>query len=173
METQAFARIYDAHYPRVFRYLVGRIRKPQDAEELAAEVFTTALESLERGAEPQQVGSWLVGIADHLASRFWRIQVSEPRVYEMDTRAGADPEELAIDRLQGRALRRCLDSLSPDHRRTLLLRIVAGLSAREVAEIMGKTEEAVRGLQYRALNALRKHWTEAERRNGLLHTPCP
>jgi RNA polymerase sigma-70 factor, ECF subfamily len=172
-EAESFTRIYDAHYPRVFRYLLGRTRKPPDAEDLTAEVFAVALESLKRGAAPRKVGSWLVGIADHLASRFFRQQLSDPPRIEGDCAATQDPEEIALGRLEGRVLWQCFDGLSAEHQQALLLRFVAGLSAREVGAIMGRTEEAVRGVQFRALNALRQAWTEAEHYGGLPRTARP
>ena len=52
-------------------------------------------------------------------------------------------------------------TLSQEHRQVLLLRIVAGLSAREVGELMGRTEDTVLRLQLRALKALREVWKEA------------
>ena len=161
-EAESFADIYDAHYPRVFRYLLGRTRKPQEAEDLAAEVFAVALESLKRGAAPRSVGSWLVGIADHLASRFFHQRSSQPSPLEGAGAVAQDPEEVALGRLESRILWRCFDGLSPEHQQALLLRIVAGLSAREVGAIMGRTEEAIRVLQFRALNALRRAWMEAD-----------
>jgi len=142
------------------------LRDRYAAEELAAEVFATALAAFQKGTEPRQVGSWLVGIADHMASRFWRHKRVEGAVVEAGPVVEEDPEELALGRLEGEVLWKCMDALSPEHRKVLLLRIVAGLSAREVGEIMEKTEEAIRSLQFRALAALRQLWKEAEVRDG-------
>ena len=72
-----------------------------------------------------------------------------------------DPEELAIGRIESAMLWDCINALSPEHRQVLLLRVVAGLRAREVGDIMDRTEEAVRSLQLRALSALRSLWKEA------------
>ncbi len=161
MNSKAFARLYDDFYPRVFRYLIGRLHDTRGAEDLAAEVFVVALKALQKGTQPRQVGSWLVGIADHLASQYWRKKQRE------ETPAGslvveeADPEAIAVGRIENEELWRCVNALSPDHRQVLLLRIVAGLSSREAAEVMGKTEVAVRSIQVRALAALRQQWTEA------------
>lgn len=173
MNSEAFAALYDVQYPRVFRYLLGRVRSGQAAEELTAEVFAVALASLQKGTQPRQVGSWLIGVADHLASRYWRQRKAQdpPVVAHRPAAEETDPEELAIGRLESGRLWDCVDALSPEHRQVLLLRIVAGLSAREVGEIMNRTEEAVRSLQLRALAALRRIWKEAEARDGLSHTP--
>ena len=145
----------------MFRYLLGRVRDAHVAEEIAAEVFAAALASLRKGTQPRQVGSWLVGIADHLASRYWRQRRVEERPRELQPAEEQDPEELTMGRLEGALLWDCMNALLPEHRRVLLLRVVAGLSAREVGEVMHKTEEAVRSLQLRALTALRRLWKEA------------
>ena len=69
--------------------------------------------------------------------------------------AGADdPEELAIQRLEGSRVLAALRELSPDQREVLLLRMGAGLSAPEVAETLGKTIGAVKALQHRGLASL-------------------
>lgn len=162
MDTGAFVFLYDENYPRVFRYLVGRLRDRRTAEDLAAEVFATALKSLQSGIQPRQIGSWLVGIADHLASQYWRKRQQEERSAGSAVVEEVDPEAIAVGRMAHEELWRCVNALSPEHRQVLLLRIVARLSSREAAEVMGRSEMAVRSLQVRALAALRRQWLEAE-----------
>ena len=162
MNREDFAGLYDVQYPRVFRYLLWRLRNRDAAEELAAEVFAVALKALQKGTEPRQVGSWLVGIADHLAARSFRKQRTEDAIIEGDLATEQDPEELVLGRVESDMIWRCVDALSPEHQQVLLLRVVAGLSAREVGGLTGKTEEAVRSLQLRALQALRALWKEAD-----------
>lgn len=73
MNVGTFERLYDVQYPRVYRYLLGRVRDHYAAEALAAEVFATALAAFQKGTVPRrQAGTWLVEIADHMASRFRR-----------------------------------------------------------------------------------------------------
>ena len=162
MNREDFAGLYDVHYPRVFRYLLWRLRKRDAAEEIAAEVFATALTTLQKGTEPRHVGSWLIGIADHLATRSFRKRRTEDLSMEASLPAEQDPEELVLGRIESGMIWRCVDALSPEHQQVLLLRVIAGLSAREVGSLMGKTEEAVRSLQLRALQALRALWKEAD-----------
>jgi RNA polymerase sigma-70 factor (ECF subfamily) len=160
MSREDFASLYDVHYPRVFRYLVWRLRDMDAAEELAAEVFAIALKAFKKGTAPTHVERWLVGIASHLASRP-RSERRAEEFAEPEPGAEEDPEELTIGRLESAAIWRSVDSLTQEHRQVLLLRIVAGLSAREVGELMGRTEEAVWRLQLRALKALQRIWKEA------------
>ena len=162
MNREDFARLYDAQYPRIFRYLLWRLRNRDAAQELAAEVFAIALTASQKATEPRQVGSWLVGIADHLATRSDRKERSEDVITGTDRATEMDPEELVLGRLESGVIWRCLDAVSPEHREFLLLRVVAGLSAREVGEVMRKTEEAVRSLQLRALQSLRAQWKGVE-----------
>ena len=67
---------------------------------------------------------------------------------------GVDPEELAMQRLEGSRVLAALRELSPDQREVLLLRMAGGLTAPEVAAILGKTTGAVKALQHRGLASL-------------------
>jgi RNA polymerase sigma-70 factor (ECF subfamily) len=169
LDRDDFAGIYDAHYPRIFRYLLWRLRDRDAAEELAAEVFATALTAFHKGTEPRHVGSWLVGIADHIASRSFRKRRIEGSAAETVLGTEPDPEELVLGRMESAMIWRCMDALSPDHQQVLLLRVVVGLSAREVGDLMEKSEEAVRSLQLRALRELRTLWKEADAGAELRH----
>ena len=148
MTREDFARVYDDHYPRVFRYLLWRIGDKNAAEQLTGEVFGAALSAFRRGEAPERVGRWLIGIADDLATRSER---REPR----------DPGDPGPAQLEGAAIWSCMETPDPAHRQVLLLKIIAGLSTRDVAELMGTTEEAVLSLQLRALQSLQESWKEA------------
>ena len=65
-----------------------------------------------------------------------------------------DPEELALERVEGDRVLAALRQLSPDQREVLLLRMVADLTAPEVAGILDKSTQAVRALQHRGLASL-------------------
>lgn len=161
MTADSFTRIYDLHYPQVFRYVLARTRSRHEAEELTAEVFALALAGLRRRGAPLHLAGWLIGIASHVVSRFWRIRSLESPPPASDD-VQDDPEELVLGRLDGEIVWRCVDALSAEHRQVVLLRIVAGLNARKVGGIMGKSAQAVRSLQWRALAALRRRWMEAQ-----------
>jgi RNA polymerase sigma-70 factor (ECF subfamily) len=65
-----------------------------------------------------------------------------------------DPEELALDRVEGHRVLAALRQLTSDQREVLLLRLVANLTAPEVAEILNKSTDAVKALQHRGLASL-------------------
>src|SRR5438105_3763356 len=142
MNETEFVGLYDVQYPRIFRYLLWRLRQRDAAEEVAAEVFAVALRTFQQGPAPEE-------LPDRVGPAVER-----------------DPEELVIGRLEHATVRACVDALNPEQRKVLLLRIVAGLSAGEVAETLGTTDVMVRSLQLRALRTLRTFWKEAEANAG-------
>jgi RNA polymerase sigma-70 factor, ECF subfamily len=156
-----FGRIYDDHYPRVFRYLLWRMGDKNAAEQRTGEVFGVALSAFRRGEEPERVGRWLIGIADDLAGRSQRREPRDPRDPRPAFAVVGRLDEVAMGQLEGAGIWCCMDTLDPAHRRVLLLKIIAGLTTRDVAELIGTTEEAVLSLQLRALQSLQESWKEA------------
>lgn len=81
----------------------------------------------------------------------------------LETRPAGDVEQEAMDRLERRWVLELLAVLTPIQRDVLLLRFVSDLTVAEVAEITASTETAVKANQRRALAALRRHLTGADR----------
>jgi RNA polymerase sigma-70 factor (ECF subfamily) len=110
----------------------------------------------------EALGGWLFRIAHHDLSDFRRKQTRSPGITPLDealdeaaVAVGADdPEQLAIQRIEGDRVLAALRQLSPDQREVLLLRVAAGLTAPEVAATLGKTTGAVKALQHRGLARL-------------------
>lgn len=97
MSRENFAGLFDVQYPRVFRYLLWRLRNRDAAEELAAEVFATALAAMQTGTEPGQVGGWLIGIADQLANRSVQTRQFEGAIGETGPRPNRTQRSLCSD----------------------------------------------------------------------------
>ncbi len=158
---ETFAQLFDHQYPRVYHYLLWRLRDRHAAEQAIAQVFAIALSTFQNGTRPEHAGSRLVTIAEDVAG-FMREKHVEETSSQPDAEGEIDPEELAVRRLEGETIRRCMEELTPEHRQILLLRIIAGLSLREVAKLLGMTEDAVRAVQFRALAALAHRLQEVE-----------
>ncbi len=158
-EPAAVGRVYAVFAPPLFRFFMAQVGNRHTAEDLTGSVFTAAIESLPGFRGPvEALGGWLFRIARHDLFDFRRRQ-SRARFDPLDDvldeaalAAGAsDPEELAIDRLEGERVMKALGQLSSDQREVLLLRMAAGLTAPEVAKLLSKTTGAVRALQHRGL----------------------
>ena len=161
-EPAALTRIYTAYAPALFRFFMASVGDRHLAEDLTGTTFVSAIESLPRFRGPvEALGGWLFQIARHdlydhrRRQARARMEPLEDNLDEAAVLAGAeDPEELAIARLEGGRVLAALGDLSPDQREVLLLRMAAGLTAPEVADILGKTTGAVKALQHRGLASL-------------------
>jgi RNA polymerase sigma-70 factor, ECF subfamily len=161
-EPAAVTRVYSAYAPALFRFFMAAVGDRHQAEDLTGTAFVSAIESLPRFRGPvEALGGWLFQIARHdlydhrRRQARARIEPLEDNLDEAAALAGAeDPEELAIARLEGGRVLAALGDLSPDQREVLLLRMAGGLTAPEVADILGKTTGAVKALQHRGLASL-------------------
>jgi RNA polymerase sigma-70 factor, ECF subfamily len=158
-DAEAFGRIFDLYHEPVYRYVASRVRRPVDAEDLTQTVFVKALEALPRyEARGVPFGGWLFRLA-----RNTLIDHARTRRDHVDLDALA--ERVADDRSPGEAVEvrqaiedvgTALGALTAEQREAIALRFFAGLSAREAAAVMGRQEGTVRGLQFRAIAALRR-----------------
>jgi len=155
----AFGRIFDTYSEPIYRFVVSRVGRPSDAEDLTQQIFVKALEALPRyQARGIPFGGWLFKLArnaviDHARSNRQplRLDVAEER-----PTSDAGPEALAELRDDIDAVAKALTELTEDQREVIELRFFAGLSAREIAYAMGRQEGTIRGLQFRAIAALRR-----------------
>jgi RNA polymerase sigma-70 factor (ECF subfamily) len=161
-EPAAVTRVYSAYAPALFRFFMAAVGDRHQAEDLTGTTFVSAIEGLPRFYGPvEALGGWLFRIARHDLYDYRRrqararIEPLEDHLPEAAAAAGADdPEELAIERLEGSRVLAAMRQLSDDQREVLLLRMGAGLTAPEVAETLGKTTGAVKALQHRGLASL-------------------
>jgi RNA polymerase sigma-70 factor (ECF subfamily) len=161
-EPAAVTRVYTAYAPALFRFFMAAVSDRHLAEDLTGTAFVSAIEALPRFRGPvEALGGWLFQIArhdlyDHRRKQARsRIEPLDDNLNEAALADGAvDPEEVAIERLEGSRVMAALAELSPDQREVLLLRMAGGLTAPEVADTLGKTTGAVKALQHRGLASL-------------------
>ena len=161
----AFVALYRRYLPRVYRYVYRRVGNQQDAEDLTASVFIEALESLEDYREQGSFAGWLFTIAHHRVADHHRrqregVSLEEVATALSDPGSGPEAQVLQQDRLERVA--QALDELTADRQEALALRFFGELSNKEVAQVMGKSEAAVKMLVYRALRQLRRRCGEYE-----------
>jgi RNA polymerase sigma-70 factor, ECF subfamily len=161
-EPAAITRIYTAYAPALFRFFVAAVGDRPTAEDLTGDVFKSAIEGLPRFCGPvEALGGWLFQIAHHDLYDYRRrqarnlVQPLDDLLEEVALAGGAiDPEELALVRVEGDRMLAALRQLTSDQREVLLLRLVADLTAPQVAGILHKSTEAVKALQHRGLASL-------------------
>jgi RNA polymerase sigma-70 factor, ECF subfamily len=161
-EPAAITRVYTAYAPSLFRFFMAAIGDRHEAQDLTGSVFVSAIEALPGFRGPvEALGGWLFRIARNDLYDYRKKKARSPGLTPLEDHldeaaaAGAvDPEELAIQRLEGTRVMAALQQLSPDQREVLLLRMAAGLTAPEVAAVLHKTTGAVKALQHRGLASL-------------------
>jgi len=157
-DRDAAASLFDHYHPRLYRYALAKLGRPADAEDVAAETFARVLRDLDRfrwkGAGFE---AWLFRIASNLVVDLVRHENREgaDEVTEEMEAVGPTPEQLAIYREIGRELDALLETLPPDQREVLLLRFAAGLDTEDTGRVMDRRANAIRQLQFRALQNLR------------------
>ena len=155
----AFGMIFDHYHESIYRFIASRVQRPSDAEDLTQLVFVKVLEALPRyESRGVPFGGWLFRLARNAVIDFVRTRHEHSELESMAERSHGDagPDEIAIVRQELDAVGVALATLTDEQREAISLRFFAGLSAREAAEAMGKQEGTVRGLQFRAIAALRR-----------------
>ena len=159
------AALYQQYYVSVFRYLYYRVGDRQTAEDLTSEVFLRMLRFLGGFKPPGAAfGAWLFGIARNLTTdHYRRMGIRNDVELEEDMLATRDDPAAAMERgLDSEALKRALKTLNDEQRDVIVMRFVSGMPIGQVAQVLGKSEDAVKGLQRRALIALRQTLAEWE-----------
>ena len=159
-DRQVLAEIHDRFYPEIYRYAAYRLGDTASAEDVAGEVFLRLLAALKEGRGPRStLRGWLMGTASHLVNDVFRRSYSafEVELIEDHPADHAGPAEVAERQMQQAAVRDSVRRLTAEQQHVLALRFGSGFSLEETARAMGKSVNAVKSLQLRALLSLRRH----------------
>lgn len=143
----------DRTWPQLYRFVYARVQNREEAEDLTQETYLRVLRQRDPSHDPPSL-PYLHTVALNLIRDRWRrIRARGARVpLEESLLLTDDGGDATVDRLW---LETLIDELPDDYRQVIRLRIIAGLSRAETARRMDRSEAAIRGLQYRALQALR------------------
>jgi len=151
-----FAELYELNFDRVYAFAVRRLHSRDKAEDLTAEVFRKALANLQTYKwRDVPFAAWLFRIASNLiadqAKRF-----SREKNLAANSPAESPTEPSTIEAVESHArLFRLVQQLPNDQRRVIEMRFADEKSIREIASELGRTEGAVKQLQFRGLQNLR------------------
>ena len=160
-QREAWDELYDTYFPKMYRYLYIRTGNRDAAEELAAEVFEQACRGVHRFQyRGVPIASWLYRVAHNVMVDWQRRRRRNPEVPVLGDFAGTDETARVAVRDE---LARALNTLTGEQRQVLLLRHIEGHSAASAGAIMGKKENAIRAMEFRALASLRRFMSQGER----------
>jgi RNA polymerase sigma-70 factor, ECF subfamily len=173
-DPRAAAAIYATWFDPVYHYCYRRLGSPETAEDAASRIFERVLTALpDYRPDEDRPGatfrSWLFAIAhntivDHHRRRRFHLSLDRllhprddtPPLHLRDP--GRPPDETAIGRDTGRAVREALAHLPERQRRVVELRL-AGLTGPEIATALDTTHQAVKSAQFRAYQTMRETLT--------------
>jgi RNA polymerase sigma-70 factor (ECF subfamily) len=176
-DSAAFAILFDRHFDTVFQFCFYRLGSWHAAEDAASQVFTSAFAGIDRFSirtDTDSFRGWLLGIAHNTVGKAYRYSDRHPTTPLDEALDYAGPsdsvETMVLDAERRDRLHSLLGQLPANQVEVIELRL-AGFSAVQIAQTVGKSPEAVRKAQSRALITLRDlmtqtETTESERHHG-------
>ena len=155
MDAQDFPAFYRENYKPVYRYVYGKVRHREEAEDLTAQIFLKAARSVELQRAAWSTRTWLFQVARTTVADYWRSYYRRTAI-SLDSllEAGWDEpmEETSLESESASdTVQDILQVLSERDREVLTFRFLLHLSIRETASKMGLTEASIKVAQFRAL----------------------
>lgn len=166
-ESTALAEIFDLYSQGIYRYAFRLLGDTELARECMSETFSRFLEALKRNSGPDNyLQAYLYRIAHNWVTDFYRSKVPPSLPLDLDIQASPedDPQQAVAGRLAGEQLRGALSLLTPDQRQVIVLRFLEEWETEAIARSLNKPVGAVKALQHRGLESLRRMMARNEDR---------
>jgi len=163
-DRSSFSALYERYVDRIYRYIYFKVGVQADTEDLTSHTFLKAWDAIgDYEWRNHPFGAWLFRIAHNLVVDYHRARrpavALDDATPQLELKASRDeirPERILAELITTDRVRHAIGRLTEEQQQVLILRFFEGLSTGEVADAMGKRRGAVRGLQFRALSALRE-----------------
>lgn len=161
-DRDAIGGIYDLYLTAVYRYVLARVNGPNEAEDITEEVFLKVIEYIGRFEWQENVpfSAWLYRIAKNQIISHHRKHGGRPQNVSTDDidveDAQPGPESLVEQKMTTREVFEACEHLSKPQREIIAMRFGAGMSVKETAEALGKSENNVKVQQHKAIAKLQK-----------------
>jgi RNA polymerase sigma-70 factor (ECF subfamily) len=158
--TDVFTEIVEKYQTPILRYLFRLTGNYQLAQDLAQDTFIQAYKSILKTNSDLQFKAWLYRIATNNALQYHRrkrvlsfLPFNSNKIEEIPS--SRNPSEITDEKI---VIRETLRKVNPKHRTSLVLHYVEGFKYREIAEILGVSEEGVRKRVARGKEEFRKYY---------------
>ncbi|MCR4263713.1 MAG: RNA polymerase sigma factor [Candidatus Roizmanbacteria bacterium] len=157
-DSDAFGKLYMKYIDSIYRFLYIRTGyHPEEAEDLTEAVFYKAWQHIEHfEGNGEYVKAWLFTIARNKLTDYYRSSKKTSEVDEGIPDESQKPDESTYNLILRDDIKKVLLSVTPDQRELITLKFIEELSNHEIAQILGKREDAIRQQQKRALLRLKQ-----------------
>ncbi len=158
-EAKALEEIFDTYSPGIYRYAFRLLGDAELARECMSETFSRFLYALKRDSGPDNyLQAYLYRIAHNWITDYYRSKVPPSMPLDVNLRANPanEPHQVVADELESQQLRDALTLLTPDQRLVIVLKYLEDWENESIAQTLNKPVGAVKALQHRALEALRR-----------------
>ena len=161
LDSQVIGAVYDRYFTDVYRFVFYRLNNEQVAEDISSDVFVRLLEAVKKRRGPQtNLKGWLLATASHAVADYLRQFYRRPTDELSEDMPNGNASSLTdeIDRREKvDSVQQAYTLLTPEQQNVLALRFGSGYSLEETATVMQKNINAVKALQFRALQALQRN----------------
>jgi len=162
-DRAAYGQLYESYVDKIYRYIYYKVGQRAEAEDIASLTFMKAWDAIgDYEWRNHPFGAWLFRIAHNLVVDYHRarrenitLSDASPQLEQRASRDEIRPEQVLSELITTDRIHHAIGRLTEEQQQVLVLRFFEGLSTGEVADLMGKRRGAIRGLQFRALSALR------------------
>ena len=182
-DGEALGALYRQFLPGIFGYIAARMPERSLAEDLTSEVFLKMVEGIHKVRTNDEAGfaAWLLRIAQLTVDGYYRGREKQPLLVSLTPirptseedilathYADDDPAQIAEIRDEWQSVVQAMNALTEEQRQVLVSRLLLGYDVATVARMLGKKENAVKALQFRALQSLQRllHPTKPEKQKS-------
>ncbi len=161
-EKEAFGLLYDKYIDQIYRFVYLKTNNKQDSEDLSQQIFLNAWENI-KNYQPKgfPFSSWLYKIARNLIVDYYRtkkvnLDLEDASEKEYDFFSKGDLELDLETKIEIEKVKKVILQLPSEQQNLIIMKFIEELSNKEIAQILNKSEGAIRVLQHRALKQLKK-----------------
>jgi RNA polymerase sigma-70 factor (ECF subfamily) len=159
-KREMFIQVYEKYRPSIFNYIFYRVGDTDLADDLTSDVFVRLVDKYDEEArEGRPITPWLYAIARNLIVDHQR-RAGRIGWQPLNEQAAADESSNPLKQTESRLTQECLmgamDDLTEDQKQVILLKFIEKRTNREIGDLLGKPEGAIKSLQHRALAGLRR-----------------
>ena len=165
-DPEAFGELYDRYFQQMYRFVFSRMRDQTAAEDVTSEVFLKALRSISRYQDTgRPFAAWLYQIAANAVAdryRAHRPTLDIDALFDLGT-SGPGLDDIAIQGDQVRRVWTIVETLPAPQRTAMVLKFQEDMKLADIAQVMGKSEGAVKLLIHRGVTRIRSSFAEVGR----------